>query len=318
MLAVVSSSNLDNFAYIGSNLYIDSIHFTGSETPFPNGDLENWEDVTLEEPDDWGTINFMMFMTDTISVTKTMDAFDGDYAARIQTVTFVEGEKEEENLLGYITNGTFGEDGPTGGLAVDLNPFMVTGYYKYLPQETDTALAVVYTYRYDFEGDSIVEIEEQTIRLPETDEYTYFEIVMDYNGQPKADTVNISFASSNFAEIGGDEPYLGSVLFLDQLSITYYPVDIATYDLNTGVSVFPNPSSGQVTIEIEGNFNELVIYDILGNVVRNLYSSSLKELQHTILWDGCNQYGNQLPDGLYFGKINSENHSTTFKVLIRR
>lgn len=313
---VISSSNLDNLQYVGSNLYVDSIHFSGTEVPFPYGDLENWTDVIIEEPDDWGTINFLMFMTDTISATKSTDAHEGNYAARVQTVGSI--EDEEDNLFGYITNGTFGDDGPEGGLEVDLNPFMVTGYYKYIPQESDTALAAVYTYRYDFDGDSIIELEEQTIRLPETDEYTYFEIIMGYNSQPKVDTINISFASSNFEGIGSGEPYLGSVLFLDQLNITYYPVDVAVYESNTNFSVFPNPSTGKVTIEIEGEFDKLMIYDILGSVVKGWSNKETGRKSFSLIWDGCNSDGAELPDGLYFGKLTADKTQKTFKLILRR
>jgi len=316
MLAVISSSNLDNFAYIGSNLYVDSIHFTGSETPFPNGDLENWEDVTLEEPDDWATLNIMMFLTDTISVTKTEDAYEGNYAARIQTVSMQ--EDEDESLFGFITNGYFGEEGPEGGLAVDLNPHTFTGQYKYLPKESDTALCRVFTYRYDLEGDSTIKVEEQILKLPPAEEYTYFEINMDYNGQPQVDTVNIAFASSNFEDIGGGIPYQGSVLFVDYLVLKYHPVGMGVNNTQSNVSVYPNPFSDRVSIQFKGTYSDIIIYDILGNVVKNWNFNSMNGNQDKIVWDGCNHFGNQLPDGLYFGKINSENSSTTFKVLIRR
>ncbi|MCF8234974.1 MAG: hypothetical protein K9G67_08120 [Bacteroidales bacterium] len=44
------------------------------------------------------------------------------------------------DISGVVTHGTFFEDGPVGGLPVNLNPQMLTGYYKYYPVGPDTAL----------------------------------------------------------------------------------------------------------------------------------------------------------------------------------
>ena len=81
-----------------------------------------------EEPDDWFTSNVLSLAMGEASVTKSTDSYEGTYAIRIENkMNFY------EDTLGFITNGTMGEDNPIGGMPIDSTPDKVTGYYKYMP-----------------------------------------------------------------------------------------------------------------------------------------------------------------------------------------
>jgi len=69
---------------------------------------------------------------------------------------------------------------------------------------------------------------------------------------------------------------------------------------------FPNPSSGPVVA-----FNlpkaskvSLGIYDISGKMIRSLIESQYLEAgEHTYLWNGRNERGEQVSNGIYFARL---------------
>ena len=143
IVTAIISSTLFNMPIPGSILTVDNIHFIGASTPYPNGDFENWVEYSAEEPDNWFTSNVFSFSVGETPVTKTDDSYEGNYAIRIEnTLTLW------DDTLGFITNGTFGEDGPIGGMPIDSIPDLLSGYYKYSPVGPDTAIAGISLFYY--------------------------------------------------------------------------------------------------------------------------------------------------------------------------
>ena len=256
--ALVTSSNLDSPDVPGSYVYIDGIELTGSIVAFPNGDFENWIPNTSEEPNGWVTLNYAK--TTVPSATKTNDYYDGNFAIRVETIQTIWGQ-----LLGYITNGMIGNNGPAGGVPIYFNPDNLTGYYKYVPNGLDTAIAIVTTSRHDLFLDSTIILDMVAIKLPPTNTYTPFVINLNYNNFPFADTINISFASSNLMDSGAYVG-LGSALYIDSLNLNFLPVGIKNNSNENEINVFPNPVKDFVSIEFKtdlGN-SSVTIFDELG------------------------------------------------------
>lgn len=290
LVAIISSSNLDPPRFPGSTLTIDSITMIGTTQAFPNPSFEIWTPKSIEDPDNWTTINFGAQPNGPLSATKSTSAYSGTYALRLETVNTVWGQQ-----MGYITNGYLGQNGPAGGMQVFSNPSKITGYYKYFPVGSDTALGGAFSYI----NSSV--IDSNFIFLTAQNNYTYFEIPLTYTGWPYVDTLNIIFTSSNMLDsafVG-----LGSVLFLDSLNILYNPVSVNSIDNYFSHSVYPNPFSNTAIISLSnynGNICDFVLYDILGNEVMKKENIS----SNNILIDRSN-----LPSGIYNYRITQ--HSTS-------
>ena len=66
---------------------------------------------------------------------------------------------------------------------------------------------------------------------------------------------------------------------------------------------YPNPFNQTTKIEFtlaKSGFVKLNIYDILGRKVRTLVSEHLSWGYKSVLWDGENDFGNDVASGIYF------------------
>ncbi|MCD4665492.1 MAG: PCMD domain-containing protein, partial [Bacteroidales bacterium] len=167
----VLSSSMFSEPIPGSWIIVDSIHFVGASTPYPNGSFEDWNTFSSEEPDNWFTSNIFTLLAGEASVTKSEDSYEGNFAVRIESTLTM-----WDDTLGLVTNGTFGDDGPMGGMPVDNIPDVLSGYYKYTPVGPDTALAAIALYHYNETTGMTETLEENLIKLPAAEDYTYFEI----------------------------------------------------------------------------------------------------------------------------------------------
>jgi uncharacterized repeat protein (TIGR03803 family) len=79
---------------------------------------------------------------------------------------------------------------------------------------------------------------------------------------------------------------------------------------NNQLSIYPNPTSGQITIKLNGNQNgyTVEVYSVVGE---KIYESVLSGLQNTINL-------NSQPDGMYFIYLKSEEGVEVGKVLLAR
>jgi hypothetical protein len=70
----------------------------------------------------------------------------------------------------------------------------------------------------------------------------------------------------------------------------------------------PNPFDPQTTVrfELEGRADvSLVVYDAQGRRVRTLVEGSQAEGSHSLIWDGRNERGNPVSNGIYFLRMRS-------------
>lgn len=131
-------------------------------------------------------------------------------------------------------------------------------------------------------------------KLPPTNTYTYFELPFTYNTFPYADTLTIVFASGNFSD-STNYFGLGSVLYIDDISVVYLPVGMAEQPTGAPHSVFPNPFSDLAVFNFSnpnGWSHVLIIYDLLGNTVleKGNITSGSTLIQRNQLTSGVYQY----------------------------
>ena len=310
-IAVIAiSSNFDFPGIPGSYIYFDDVKFklAASILPFPNGDFETWTPRISEEPDSWATTNWGCIDPLNPAVTKSTDHYDGTYAIKV-----VNKPTLWNDTLAYVTNGVIGQSGPTGGVPVPQNPSLLSGYYKYYPVGLDTAFIGGFTSRWDGLSQTTVNVETGMIPLTAASTWTYFEIPITYNSWPFVDTINVAFASGN---INGSFAGLGSALYVDALSLSYYPVSIneITTERPLEIIVFPNPANWLVQLSFNTPVDEngeIRITDAYGReVYKKDYSGSNPKESLTLDVSA-------LSAGLYFVKMETPKRSAISKLIIK-
>jgi flagellar hook assembly protein FlgD len=73
--------------------------------------------------------------------------------------------------------------------------------------------------------------------------------------------------------------------------------------------IFPTPLKINV---------KMVIYDILGRVVKTLINELQNAGYKSISWDGTDEYGNQVSSGIYIYRIVANNYVDAKKMLLIR
>jgi hypothetical protein len=93
---------------------------------------------------------------------------------------------------------------------------------------------------------------------------------------------------------------------------------IQSYALATN---YPNPFNPSTTIsyEIMGDSNvNISIYNIMGQEVANLVNDFKISGSYSVVWNGTNSGGVEMPSGVYIMKLNTKSHSITNKLSLLR
>lgn len=84
---------------------------------------------------------------------------------------------------------------------------------------------------------------------------------------------------------------------------------------------YPNPFNPSTTISYTLPYQssvELVIYDIIGRIVKSFNVSSQSAGYQSIVWDGRNGIGNSVASGIYLYKLSTGNFTQTKKMILMR
>lgn len=83
-------------------------------------------------------------------------------------------------------------------------------------------------------------------------------------------------------------------------------------------SAYPNPFNPSITIRYGLDLDSEVsisIYDITGKEINNLLNTDQLQGWHSIEWNGTDHFNNQVPAGIYIGKIKSNEQSKNVKLM---
>jgi hypothetical protein len=112
------------------------------------------------------------------------------------------------------------------------------------------------------------------------------------------------------------ESSLGQTWFLTWSGVTAVPEQKTTGHWFAGAR--PNPFRTSTTIEFRLPRTEtvaLIIHDISGHLVRNLYRGAMPEGKHSVSWDGLDEAGEPVPGGIYFARIFTTSEKATQKIV---
>ncbi|MDP3113915.1 MAG: T9SS type A sorting domain-containing protein, partial [Candidatus Cloacimonadaceae bacterium] len=94
---------------------------------------------------------------------------------------------------------------------------------------------------------------------------------------------------------------------------------IPVYTLNA--SNYPNPFNPETTIAFSVPTNgktDIKVYNLKGQLVRNLMSGELTAGNHNVVWNGKDDRGNGVSSGLYFYRVTNNSQTITRKMLLAK
>ena len=84
---------------------------------------------------------------------------------------------------------------------------------------------------------------------------------------------------------------------------------------------YPNPFNPTTTIEFTlpaAGFTNLLIYNVMGQKVRELVFDTMKAGVHAVIWDGRDDSGNPVSSGIYLINLKSGEHISTGRMLMMK
>ena len=179
------------------------------------------------------------------------------------------------------------------GVPFTEKPVKISGYYKYLPENGDSAVIVSRLSKY-IDGEQVILAEAGFLIEETVDEYTYFEAEYEYFSSETPDSMMTIFTSSAGAAnfIAAE----GSTLYIDEIALDYNTgvKDFLMPDVQ--VNIFPNPAQNTIQLALIQPFinAELLISNLEGKLVKR-FELNEQTLQEFDISD--------LPRGLYAYQI---------------
>jgi hypothetical protein len=286
-----ASSHFSNPSVVeeGSWLELDNISFTFNGNPttaLSNNSFENMIQETYEIPSDWLSFSQNLYANYGSSyLTKSTDAVDGSYSARIENTPDVINEIG----MAFMTNGYPTNTGMQGGIPFKAIATQFTFQYKYVPSGVDFASAQLTIWKDGVANyvDSIIAITSSGIWTSETVDITYSQA---------PDSVRLTFtAGSN----------VGSVLYVDDIKFVGGDVNVNEIT-SSEYTIYPNPSNQSFKIEGVDNA-QIKIYSISGQLVYSNQSNNKTLLIDTYNWK----------EGVYLVQIVGNNQLKTKKIVVK-
>ncbi|MDO9154346.1 MAG: T9SS type A sorting domain-containing protein [Paludibacter sp.] len=269
----------------------------------PNSGFENWTTVgSYENPTGWATWNSYA-AGPFYSCTKSSDHYPasvGNYSIRLENNTSL---TQLTGGLGMAMTDTFAYPFQPA-FPISGHPTSLCGYYKYMPQNSDTMWIRIIL----FNNGSIV-MDEQITYNATASTWTPFTIPFDtYTNADSAAILISAFLPQGATPV----PYGNSVLYVDNLNFDSFIASVSEQtSVNTAFSLYPNPASDIVTLNINNANNAdltLNIYNVIGTLVK---SEILKQYNRQInIGDLC--------DGIYMVEIKTKEWTKKQKLIIQK
>ena len=134
------------------------------------------------------------------------------------------------------------------------------------------------------------------------------------SGWPVTEITNVYIDKGNvmwFASADGITLFDSSVVPVEEDTVIPESIDVK--------GNYPNPFNANTTIVFtlpQELYITVTMYNIMGQKVRTLASGSRIAGIHNISWDGCDNSGQHVSSGIYFYKIESQNHVKSGRMLL--
>lgn len=264
----------------------------------PNAGFETWASPNgYEDPQGWGTYNFMSLFGNPLTATKTTDRHSGTYAIRMESKLVVNNPNPAiyPDTIHTIYSGTVSLP-PVFGFPYTNRPDELQLFYKCTPVNNSTAGVLAYLLKWNSTFHRRDTIAKAASFIPSASTYTQLNVPLIYYSSLSPDTAVIFMSP-----IAVNTPHqIGSVLFADDLQfVTGTDIQKATIH---SVSL---QAIGNASYIIQGLKEpaQLTIYSLEGKKVR----SQMVNPDQTILIDlktGIFSYSISSEGKIHTGKLN--------------
>ncbi len=279
--------------------------------PFANGNLEGWQQSQsglYDQPTGgfWATLNPLVDLTGPVTVEKTTDACQGEFAAKLTTKNFT-------SLLvaGFLASGTFNQlnlaNPLTIGKPFTQKPQTLSGCYKYAPVNGDSAALVSILTKWNSQTNSRDTIASAggITAQPQVD-YTNFNYTYEYFSQETPDSIQIVFTSS--ADGANNNGQVGSALWVDNVELGILNGINIPLMPEVAVTLYPNPAVDNVIINLD---------NIEGKSTLSLYSADGRQILTKQVLKGQNTVDfTAMPCGSYIYTINQNNQTLYWGTIV--
>jgi len=281
-----------------------SLNATFSQSNIPNGDLEEWYQITMgsvsyEQPGVAGWNNFLGTLNDLVAVLppigpgpqtvfKTDDKYSGTYAAKLVSASFPLSDCVTVFIPGML--GTAQMDYAAIGAKIGkgcpgCRPLKVSGYYKAMPVNGDSCAVVILVSRWNAETKKKDTIGYgRMVVYNEVPAYTKFDVPVNYDPEMNSEVPDsltllaVSSAGFNAVQFMQQVGQEGSTMYVDEL-ILEYPMGLGEALMpDIAVNCFPNPANNALYVELsEAVKNGIIeIYDLNGKLCISFSANSVK------------------------------------------
>jgi hypothetical protein len=250
-------------------LVVIAIQVNAQTDTIPNPSYEYWLD-DIEQPVSWSSTNPWLALAGVQNVFKAGDAYDGNFAVQLATITVLTFDVPGLVTLGSVVVDIISTEASIeGGIPWTTKPAKLKGHYKYNPAEGDScAIVAVFTKYIPQKGKRDTLGIGRFYSTEMVEEWTEFSADIHFFSAEMPDTMNIIVSSS--ASLF--EPVVNSNLWIDAVEFegsAGIGLDIMP---QVRVNVYPNPARDYLTFAFEEDLNrsDLVIYNLEGQAVRTV------------------------------------------------
>ena len=272
--------------------------YVNAQNAIPNPGFENWTSQgSYDDCSGWGTIDQPVssacFCKGTAVKTAVAGEFhSGTLAMKLKTLSVFGQTAPGITATGTINQTTQGID---GGVAYNLRPDSIVGWYRYIPSGTDTGSVEITLSKWNT-GTSKRDVvaHAKFTQKASVASYVRFTQALTYSLSSNPDTMVVILLSSSTTA-----PQVNSTMWVDDLDLIFNSTtNIGNNHMaNSVVSIYPNPSKGSFVIETGSTEKQTMqMYDVNGKLVLT-----------QIINDKTNVDVNGLAEGVYnLSLINSE------------
>lgn len=271
----------------------------------PNAGFENW---TNGNPDGWVVVSNLTAaaLGGAANVTQSSTAFAGSSS--------VSGAVMQYYSL-YIIPPSL-ESG-LRGFAVGQRYVGVSGNYQFSPVNGDKLSLSCLLYK----GGSPIALIAKTFPTA-TSGWQSFNVPFAYIASDIPDTCHIQI--SIIGPVTGSDYHIGSSMLVDNLAF-YGTTDVNSFVVQPNAfrldQNFPNPfnPSTEIQFQLPGRVQvRLVVYNTLGQQVKELVNNEMNAGSFTATWDGKNDRGEYVGSGVYLYKLVAGNYLVTKKMVLMK
>lgn len=287
---VISSPN--------SWLMVDNVSFENTlgspPAALPNPSFEDWSAVTVENPDEWYSFNYLLSGMGITPVTKSSPGHTGSYAISMETYAF-----DQDTIPGFISVGEINidsDDSPFGKIPYTARPITGSFYYKYTPSGNDNGEVQLAFYK---NGNPIGAWSQ-----PLTPTSTFELATYNFNLTESPDSMLLIFAS-------GQKP--GSQLYIDDVSFSGGDVSVQNLLKKAGFKEYPNPTSNVLFISSDDAISQTSTIEILDLNGKMIFSSNFDFSNNSVF-----EYStNGLNSGIYYYRVINGKSVITRKFVVQ-